>query len=106
MGRKGQKGVANSCKQNSDCIFSPVQESVIAEKREPSVCVTSLMALEGGKKEQDLMTTNFFTEVRKAECSSFNDHRSYFKKPLGSHDARSQTRKQTGMLGQRGDAMI
>ena len=67
---------------------------MIAEEEEPSVCVTSLMAAEGGRKEKDLVITNFFTlEARKAECSSGNDGRNYFKKPLGSHDARSQTRK-------------
>lgn len=55
---------------SSDCIFSAVQKSMIAEEEEPSVCVTSLMVVEGGRKEQGLVITNFFTlEARKAECS-------------------------------------
>lgn len=52
------------------------------------------MAVEGGKKEQDLVITNFFMfEAKKIARSSGNDSRSYFKKPLGSRNARSQIRK-------------
>jgi len=92
---------------SSDCIFSPTQESMTAEEEEASVCVTSLIAVEGGSKEQDLVITNFFMlKAGKAQCSSGNDGKSYFKKPLESHDARSKSRKLTGMLGLKEDVVM
>lgn len=91
LGTRARKDLQTA---SSDCIFSPVQDRMIAEEEEPSVCVRSLTAVAGGRKEQDLVITNFFMlEARKAEHSSGNDGRSYFKTPLGSHDAGSQTRK-------------
>ena len=92
-GRLGARARRELQTAASNCIFSPVQESMTAEEEELSVCVTSLTAVEGGRKEKDLVINFFTLEARKADCSSGNDGRNYFKKPLGSHDARSQTRK-------------
>lgn len=40
-------------------IFSPIQKCTNVDEEEAPACVASLMTVEGGRKEQDLVTSNF-----------------------------------------------